>query len=75
MPDRLKEVKVPTLVVHGIDDPLIPVENGRHVAAAVPGARLVEFEGMGHNIPERFWPQIVDAIVEMARKARIPQQG
>jgi pimeloyl-ACP methyl ester carboxylesterase len=64
---------VPTLGVHGIDDPLIPVENGRRVAAAVPGARLLEFEGMGHNMPERFWPQILDAISETARKANVLQ--
>jgi pimeloyl-ACP methyl ester carboxylesterase len=73
--ERLGQVRVPTLVVHGIDDPLIPVENGRRVAAAVPGARLLEFEGMGHNMPERFWPQILDAISEMARKATVLQPG
>ncbi len=56
--ERLANVSVPTLVVHGIDDPLVPIENGRRVAAAVPGARLIEFEGMGHNMPERFWPVI-----------------
>jgi len=66
---------VPTLVIHGIDDPLVPVENGRRVAAAVPGARLLEFEGMGHNMPERFWPQILDAIVDTARKANVLQPG
>src|SRR5207249_1345035 len=41
----LKLVKVPTLVVHGADDPLVPPENGRRVAAAVPGARYLEFAG------------------------------
>jgi pimeloyl-ACP methyl ester carboxylesterase len=71
--ERLANVGVPTLVVHGIDDPLIPVENGRRVAAAVPGARLLEFEGMGHNMPERFWPVILDAIVETTRKASVLQ--
>ena len=65
----LAGVKVPTLVVHGIDDPLVPVENGRRVAAAVPGARLMELEGMGHNIPERDWPAVADAIAETARQA------
>ncbi|OLD50820.1 MAG: alpha/beta hydrolase [Actinobacteria bacterium 13_1_40CM_2_65_8] len=73
--ERLAQVKVPTLVIHGIDDPLVPVENGRRVAAAVPGARLLEFEGMGHNMPERFWPQILDAIVDTARKANVLQPG
>src|SRR6266851_558803 len=71
--ERLANVSVPTLVVHGIDDPLVPIENGRRVAAAVPGARLLEFEGMGHNMPERFWPVILDAIVETTRKASVLQ--
>lgn len=71
--ERLRNVRIPTLVVHGLDDPLVPVENGRRVAAAVPGARLLEFEGMGHNMPERFWPQILDAIVETSRKANVLQ--
>ncbi len=66
--ERLSQVKAPVLVVHGVDDPLIPPGNGRQVAAAVPGARLLEIEGMGHNLPERFWPQVIDAIVENARR-------
>jgi pimeloyl-ACP methyl ester carboxylesterase len=66
---RLGAIKVPTLVIHGTGDVLVPVENGRRVAAAVPGARLIEFEGMGHNLPERVWPQVFDAIEELAREA------
>lgn len=73
--ERLRKLDKPTLVVHGVDDPLVPAENGRLVAAAVPGARLLEFEGMGHNMPQRLWPQIVDAIVETARKANVMQPG
>ncbi len=65
----LAHVKVPTLVVHGIDDPLVPVENGRRVAAAVPGARLIELEGMGHNVPPQYWPVVADAIAETAARA------
>jgi pimeloyl-ACP methyl ester carboxylesterase len=73
--ERLRDVKVPTLVIHGIDDQLVPVENGRRTAAAVPGARLLEFEGMGHELPERVWPQVLDAIEETARKATVLQRG
>ncbi len=72
---RLAHVRVPTLVVHGLDDPLVPVENGRRVAAAVPGARLLEFVGMGHNLPERYWPAVLDAIDETAHKANVLQTG
>jgi pimeloyl-ACP methyl ester carboxylesterase len=67
--DRLKQVQVPTLVIHGIDDVLVPVENGRLVAEAVPGARLIELEGMGHDLPKRVWPQVLDAIEETAHQA------
>jgi pimeloyl-ACP methyl ester carboxylesterase len=67
--EALTHVRIPTLVIHGLDDVLIPVENGRLIAAAVPGARLLELETMGHNVPERFWPRILDAIAENARKA------
>jgi pimeloyl-ACP methyl ester carboxylesterase len=67
--ERLKHVRVPTLVVHGTDDILVPVENGRLVAGAVPGARLVEIAGMGHDIPRRVWAELADAIEELARRS------
>ena len=73
--ERLAKVNVPTLVVHGLDDVLVPAENGRLVARAVPGARLLEFETMGHNMPERFWPPVLDAIAENARQATVMQPG
>ncbi len=71
--ERLHVVRVPTLVIHGQDDILVPIENGRMVAAAVPGARMLELEGMGHDIPKRVWPQVIDAIVETAHKAGVMQ--
>jgi pimeloyl-ACP methyl ester carboxylesterase len=49
--DRLGEIAAPTLVIHGEDDPLVRVENGRHLAANIPGAALIVYEGVGH-IPE-----------------------
>jgi len=73
--ERLQGVRVPTLVIHGKDDILVPIENGRMVAAAVPGARMLELDGMGHDIPKRVWPQVIDAIVETARQASVPQPG
>jgi pimeloyl-ACP methyl ester carboxylesterase len=65
---RLGSVRVPVLVVHGDADILVPVENGRMVAAAIPGARLLEIPDMGHDIPRRVWPQVIDAIAELARE-------
>jgi pimeloyl-ACP methyl ester carboxylesterase len=49
--DRLGEIAAPTLVIHGDADPLVRVENGRHLAATIPGAELIVYEGVGH-IPE-----------------------
>jgi pimeloyl-ACP methyl ester carboxylesterase len=66
-PDRtakLRQLQVPTTVIHGSSDPLIMPSGGRATAKAVPGARLVIFEGMGHHLPRQLWPQIIDAILE-----------
>jgi len=67
--ERLATLRVPTLVIHGDADILVPVENGRLVVAAVPGARLLEIDGMGHDLPRRIWSQVADAIAELARQA------
>jgi pimeloyl-ACP methyl ester carboxylesterase len=71
--EKLSRIKVPTLVIHGTEDVLVPVENGRRVAQAVPGARLLEFEHMGHNLPERVWLPVIDALEELTRQASVPQ--
>ena len=73
-PDRapgLRDLSVPTLVIHGEDDPLVQVDGGRATAAAVPGARLVVVPGMGHDLPEPLWQQLVDEIVAHARSAEV----
>ena len=57
-------IRVPTLVNHGTDDPLVPKSAGREVARIVPGAKLVEFDGMGHDLPAALIPQIVAAIAD-----------
>jgi pimeloyl-ACP methyl ester carboxylesterase len=67
-PDRtaaLQSLAIPTLVIHGDQDPLVPPENGRQTAAALPNARLIMIPGMGHALPMRVWPQVVDALVEV----------
>lgn len=62
--DLLKQIKVPTLVIHGVDDPLVRVEAGRDTARHVPGAVLEEIGGMGHDLPQGLVPQIVDLILK-----------
>ena len=68
----LASVKVPTLVIHGTDDPLVSVEGGKATAKAVPGAQLMLIEGMGHDLPRGgAWPRIVEAITAHTLKATI----
>ncbi|MEW6642377.1 MAG: alpha/beta hydrolase [Pseudomonadota bacterium] len=64
---RLGSVTVPTLVIHGAIDPLVPPQAGQDVANTVPGAKLVMIPNMGHALPIPLWPQIIDAIVDHAR--------
>jgi pimeloyl-ACP methyl ester carboxylesterase len=66
---RLGSVRTPTLVIHGKEDPLVPVEAGMDTADAVPGARLLVIDGMGHDLPRGVWSRIVDAITELAASA------
>ena len=63
---RLAEVRVPTVVIHGAEDPLIEVSGGRATAAAISGAELLVVPGMGHDLPEAAWPRILDAISRTA---------
>ncbi len=60
----LKKVKIPTLVIHGTADPLVPVEGGKDTAKSIPGAKLEIIEGMGHSFPTEKVPQIVKAILQ-----------
>lgn len=63
----LRSLSVPTLVVHGDADRLVPLEGGRATAAAIPGARLEIVEGMGHDYPPQYWDRMVDLITTHAK--------
>lgn len=65
----LAAVRAPTLVIHGADDPLVPVAAGRDTAEAIAGAELLIIEGMGHDLPPAVWPRLVDAISAHTQKA------
>lgn len=67
--EALASLRVPTLVIHGSEDPLVPPECGIDVAKAVPGARLRIVEGMGHDLRPCLWSTLADAIAEHARAA------
>jgi pimeloyl-ACP methyl ester carboxylesterase len=67
--EAVRRITAPTLVIHGVQDPLVQIAGGRATAAAIDGSELVEFDGMGHDLPRALWPQIVDAIAGHARRA------
>jgi pimeloyl-ACP methyl ester carboxylesterase len=62
--DGLRDLAVPTLVIHGLDDTLIAPDGGERTAELVPGARLLLVEDMGHDRPEELWPLLAEAIIE-----------
>ncbi|MDX6668389.1 MAG: hypothetical protein QOK04_1769 [Solirubrobacteraceae bacterium] len=65
----LRRIKAPTVVIHGTADRLVRPSGGRATARAIPGARLMLIEGMGHDLPRGAWPQIIGAIAENAAGA------
>jgi pimeloyl-ACP methyl ester carboxylesterase len=73
---KLNSLDIPTLVVHGEDDPLVPVAAGKATAAAIPGAELWLIPGMGHDLPRPLWPDLIariGALVDSVDSARSAQ--
>ncbi len=66
---ELKTIRVPTLVVHGSKDRMVAKSGAVATATAIPGARLMIVDGMGHDLPEAAWPQLVPAIADHAHAA------
>jgi pimeloyl-ACP methyl ester carboxylesterase len=58
----LADVNLPTLVIHGDEDPLFPIECGRDIAVSVPGAKMIVLEGVGHSLPKPIWSEVIAAI-------------
>jgi pimeloyl-ACP methyl ester carboxylesterase len=67
--EQLAKLRIPTLVIHGKVDPLIPFECGADTAASIPGARLEVVEGMGHDMPTVIWPRLVEWISDHASRS------
>jgi pimeloyl-ACP methyl ester carboxylesterase len=66
MEGDLSQVKAPTLVLHGTEDPLFPYPHAEALAAAIPGARLIPLEGMGHQLPPRsLWPTVTTHLLSL----------
>lgn len=65
----LHHVQIPSLVIHGTRDPLVKPSGGRATAKAIPGARLMMIDGMGHDLPRDLWPTFAEAIDTNAARA------
>lgn len=61
--ESLKSVKIPSLIIHGDADPLVPIEGGLDTANSIPGSKFVSIPGMGHNITSNLAPQIISEIL------------
>jgi pimeloyl-ACP methyl ester carboxylesterase len=66
---ELAQLRCPALVIHGRADPLVGLSGGEATAAAIPGAELVVFDDMGHDLPPALLPHIADAIAKVAARA------
>jgi proline iminopeptidase len=67
----LAKITAPTLVIHGADDPLVPVSAGRDTAQHIKGAQTMVIDGMGHDLPPGLLPTLVEAIASHCKKARV----
>ncbi len=65
----LPRIQAPTQIIHGLQDPLVPVEAGRDLARRIAGAQIDLIEGMGHDLPEQLWPRFVDDILKALARA------
>jgi pimeloyl-ACP methyl ester carboxylesterase len=71
-PDRtaaLRRLTVPTLVVHGLEDPLVSVTGGLALAKAIPGATFIGHHGAGHDLPRSMWRELVDDMLVLIARA------
>ena len=65
----LRRITVPTLVIHGLDDPLVAPSGGLAIAKAIPNSRFAGFSGMGHDLPRPLWPEFARQIAALAARA------
>ena len=74
---QLRALRVPTLVMHGLNDPLVAPSGGIALARRIRGSRFVGFQGMGHDLPRELWPEFADHITALARRteAAAPVSG
>lgn len=66
----LQRLNIPSLAIHGTDDPLIPVSGGIDTHKNIPNSKLLLIEGMGHDMPVGAWQQIVDAVIDLTSRSQ-----
>jgi pimeloyl-ACP methyl ester carboxylesterase len=69
---ELRRIVAPTVVIHGTRDRMVRPSGGRETAKAIAGARLVEIDGMGHDLPPGVWGRIIEAVVSNIERADTP---
>lgn len=77
-PDRTRQLRrldVPTLVVHGLLDPLVRPSGGIATARAIPGSRLLMFPDMAHDLPRNRWDEVIDAVTTNAGRAVVAENA
>ena len=72
---KLADIIAPTLVIHGAEDPLVPVACAEDVRNSIPGADMLVIRGMAHDMPDEVVPQIADAVVQLAQRVAVPRTG
>jgi pimeloyl-ACP methyl ester carboxylesterase len=70
--ELLESIKVPTMVIHGADDPLIPLAAGQDTAETIPGARFEVVQGMGHDLPESLVPVLIEFVSQFTGSLEQP---
>tara|TARA_R110002072_G_scaffold20841_4_gene75184 strand:+ start:3063 stop:3944 length:882 start_codon:yes stop_codon:yes gene_type:complete len=66
--ERLKKLDLPCVVIHGTEDPLVPLAAGIDTFESIAGAKLVQIEGMGHDLPPGAWTQVITAICSLTQQ-------
>ncbi|MGG4490278.1 alpha/beta fold hydrolase [Metabacillus idriensis] len=64
--DRMGEIDVPAVIIHGTDDPALPFEHGLALAKAIPQAEFVKLEGTGHEIHTEDWSKIIESVIKVS---------
>lgn len=66
--DRMDEISVPVLIIHGTEDPALPYEHGLALKKAIPYSELVTLDGTGHEIHSEDWNQIIDSVIKLSAR-------